>query len=190
MKQSLLHYLACPSCHSTSLKPHSFSPSPSEIIEGILLCASCTSWYLIEEGILELLTADFNYARKLQFYQHHTPHFKKLKLKIPQQHKKTLTIASKLHQGAFFDSFSEHYVLETQPFWIAYYHRSLQQFTKLIQPSSLILDVGCGNALSSLPLIRDGHTVVGHECHAFRHTQCYNFSGLRPKGRSPRLFDD
>lgn len=161
MKRSLLPYLCCPACHDGRLHAVPFLETSKEIIRGILRCRSCHSWYLIENRILELVLPNLNEERRTAFFQAYHPRFSKLRISPPPASKSDATSNAKKKQSAFFDSFSGHYVLETQTFWRAYYHHALMQFRQYLSPGSLFLDIGSGKGLSSLPLLSDGHTVIG-----------------------------
>src|SRR3989344_3343734 len=161
MKRLLLQYLACPLCMGESLKVFSFSVEKDEIIDGVVKCSSCNEWYLIQERILEMLAPELNYTRRQKFYQDYSTRMKKMNILFENSKIDNAVSEAKKKQSEFFDSFSDHYVLETQTFWRAYYARTLQWFRTKITPNSLILDVGCGNALSSAPLLEGPYTVLG-----------------------------
>ena len=57
MKVDVLEILACPMCKA-SLKLETTSKDGLDVIEGALICDSCTEKYPIEEGIPNLLPPD------------------------------------------------------------------------------------------------------------------------------------
>jgi ubiquinone/menaquinone biosynthesis C-methylase UbiE/uncharacterized protein YbaR (Trm112 family) len=160
MKKTLVLSLVCVSCRKNKLKVHAFSKSGREIIEGIIKCSHCNHWYIIHEKIPEMLIHSLNSERKLTHYRAYMPHFKKLKIPPPSVSSKERS-QQKIHQSEFFDEFSENYVLETQTFWRAYYHQVLSMFSRSLHSRSVILDIGCGNGLSSYRLLEQGHAIIG-----------------------------
>ena len=160
MKRSLVQYLICPVCKHESLRLHPFIHHKDDTQEGILLCASCNQWYLIDDYILEILPLNLNIPRRKQFYQKNIHYFKDLHLRESSLSHSDHATLEKIKQSTFFDDFSGHYVLETQTFWRVYYERTLHFFQRTLGRKSFILDIGCGNGLGSASLLQD-HTVIG-----------------------------
>jgi uncharacterized protein YbaR (Trm112 family) len=55
MHENLLKYILCPNCGSNKLGLTKFYVQNNDIYEGIIECLSCSIWYKIEEGVLDLL---------------------------------------------------------------------------------------------------------------------------------------
>ena len=67
MNRDILPYLLCPECGSHNLSLEEYSSSEDEqVLEGHLDCPKCSSWFRIENGILDLLPMQLrqkNYER-------------------------------------------------------------------------------------------------------------------------------
>ena len=158
MNRKLLGCIVCPSCGSSSIAYNEFS---SRLKDGILKCRSCNSWYIVEDDIIEFVKDDLNHDRKKEFYERYKKKMRLLRLKESESISDVESVKQKMSQMNFFDDFSGHYILETHPFWRAYYSLFFDRFYSEIKKGSLILDLGCGSGLASLPFLNKSYHVIG-----------------------------
>ena len=158
MNRKLLNYLVCPSCDSSGITYNEFS---SRLKDGLLRCRSCNSWYIVEDDIIELVKDDLNHNRKKDFYKRYSKKMNLLRLKDSRSILNAESVKQKRSQMNFFDDFSGHYILETHPFWRAYYSLFFDRFYSKIKKGSLILDLGCGSGLASLPFLNENYHIIG-----------------------------
>lgn len=147
-------YLLCPACRASGLHARSFTPGQDEIQDGVATCAGCGTAYLIEDGILELLTGNLRDPEK----------GRRLIAKYPEAARcdgasgVTDTRAQpqdvhKLEQKAFYDGDAVAYegAMVTLPFWRAFDRTFLDVATRFGR-RPLMLEIGGGAGRMSLPL--------------------------------------
>jgi 2-polyprenyl-3-methyl-5-hydroxy-6-metoxy-1,4-benzoquinol methylase len=154
MNKNILKIIICPTCKKSSWREERLSGEDSRLI-----CKSCNNWYIIEEGIPEIVLGELNEERKKIFfkkYEKKIKSFNKIKAK-----EKIESLKQKQAQMKFFDGFSSEYVLETQTFWRGYYSNFFEEIMPKIPKRAKILDVGCGTGLASVPFLNEDYTVIG-----------------------------
>jgi SAM-dependent methyltransferase len=55
MHEPVIPFLSCPNCHFSSFSLKKIHVQDDEILTGVLTCNHCTSWFKIDNGILDLL---------------------------------------------------------------------------------------------------------------------------------------
>ncbi len=159
MNKRLLDIIVCPSCRSSSFALYKLAKEATG--DGILVCRKCRDWFIIDDGILELVCEDINHEHKINFFQKHNKKLAKLRLKPRGEPKTSAAADQKKFQMKFFDDFSSDYILETHSFWRAYYSIFFETYFRKIRRGSIILDFGCGSGLGSVPFLTKDYTVVG-----------------------------
>ncbi len=160
MNIKLLPLLKCPSCGKGDLSIHLISLfRENEADEAIVHCKGCASWYPIEHGVLELLTAPLWYiADREQFFKKYTQEFNKLNLSSPHQVPATdiSGFEAQTLQQKHFDWYAandtqSYNSYEETPFWKAEDDFAFNQWKEKINPGSLLLDVGSAQGRSAFP---------------------------------------
>ncbi len=158
MNRRLLDIVVCPTCKASAFSYRRLSRAPED---AVLLCRRCKEWYIIEDGILELLPSALNDERRRMFFDKHRRQIMALRVANFRDVPEDAASQQKKSQMHFFDEFSSHYILETHTFWKAYYSLFFERFFHSVPQGSWVLDVGCGTGLGSLPFFSGDYTVVG-----------------------------
>ncbi len=154
--RNFLKLMVCPKC-----KGESWTVKEINKQDKIVICNACKSWYICEEGILELLNDEINQSRKVIFFNKHEKKMRMWKVKYSKKNGEDEETKQKKAQMKFFNEFSSEYVLETQNFWRAYYSLFFDEVFPRIKKRSCILDVGCGTGLGSMPFLNKEYVVIG-----------------------------
>src|SRR5689334_18721990 len=85
MNTNLLPLLKCPSCGDGGMQVHVMKwHKAGEADDAIVHCRKCKSWYPVEQGVLELLTAPLWYIDdRNRFFEKYKAEFDKLQLTLP-----------------------------------------------------------------------------------------------------------
>ena len=96
------------------------------------------------------------------FLKRYGEELKRLELPVTQEGTDNATDRQKEGQAKFFDESVDAYQRMTDsPFWKAIDKTVLECWRQELQPHSILLDVGCGDGRSSLPLAREDITIIG-----------------------------
>lgn len=153
MHASLVSILRCPTCQASHLTLNVFAGDRrGEIIEGVLLCRRCTSWYPIEDYALELLPPTLAYwDDRKRFWK---KHFTRLKGLSFVSNKRAARQTPQHLQQEYFDWYADNekqqYTQYAQsPFWQATDTLVFNEWKKAILPGTRLLDVGCAQGRSA-----------------------------------------
>ena len=159
MKQETLKLLICPEC-SNSLTTEVFHFNDlNYIIEGLLCCEECKSWYPISKGVANLLPKRLaNTQSRMEFQKKWN-----FSLENTLVEKLDHSISEKRKQIDFFNSETEGYVenMENTSFWMANDWNCLRGWLPLVNNDQIILDIGCGTGRASFPFIKKGVNAIG-----------------------------
>lgn len=163
MEEKWLGYIQCPDCSKRDLSLITFN---KKRVIGIILCKDCKQWFIINEGILELIPEELNWQNKIKFYLENRRELVKIeRIFPPTKHRINNKIRYKQEQAAFFDSFfeKERKSYQESSFWKAEYSLSLSSLAKKINKKSVIVDAGCGEGACGLALYKRGTVVIGFD---------------------------
>lgn len=155
-----LALLQCPSCGHSDLKLHMIRPYRNdEADEAIVYCEKCLSWYPVENGVLELLTAPLWYvADREHFYGRHAAEFKKLNLESPHRAAANDPAGYEAQslQQKHFDWYAandtqSYNAYEQTPFWKAEDDFAFGQWKAKMKPGTRVLDIGSAQGRSAFP---------------------------------------
>ena len=164
-KELIESYFICPSCKKDDLITISFLEKQGDIVDGVVTCGSCSNWYRLENGLLELLAPSLqDVRRKLAFREK----FESMWNGWSKDEGGVLKPPSDEHkweQKNFYDQDALCY--ETQmlrlPFWDAQTSIYLQTIRSFASGCDVMLEVGCGTGRISLPLHDSFKTVLGFD---------------------------
>ena len=163
MEEKWLNYLQCPDCAKLDL---SLIFLGRRKLTGIIVCRNCKQWFIINEGILELIPEEFNWQNKIKFHLENRCELVKVGgIFPPIKHRINNKIRYKQEQAAFFDNFfeKERKNYQESPFWGAEYSLSLTSLAKKIKRNNVIVDAGCGEGACGLALHKRGTTIIGFD---------------------------
>jgi ubiquinone/menaquinone biosynthesis C-methylase UbiE/uncharacterized protein YbaR (Trm112 family) len=158
MKQSIVeHFLACPACKSPSLNPIAFQSEGDNLINAVIACNSCETWYRLEDGVLELLIPSLrDKPRDLAFrarFNARWDGWEKGARDASPQH----DVTHKLEQKEFYDEDAIQYENEMLrlPFWNAFDRTYIEKISSIAGYRNTMLEIGCGTGRISLPMRAD-----------------------------------
>lgn len=132
--------------------------SGDDVISGRLIEAGTGAWYRIEEGIADLLPAEYRNAERYEaFRRNHGFEPSPAPGSVGSAHKNTLT------QVKFFSEHTEMYESEVvhSRFYEAFDEVTVGRWiARTITPGTRVVEVGCGTGRQTLPLVRAGAKVV------------------------------
>jgi ubiquinone/menaquinone biosynthesis C-methylase UbiE/uncharacterized protein YbaR (Trm112 family) len=165
MKQEVMKWLRCPSCHAHDLDLTVFETAgdPSVVSAGVLICEACRTSYKIEDQVAEVIvrdpawfTVDDHFTRRFgaELKELDLPGATLDSQKAVDEHKKS--------QAEIFDEIVKVYEGMTEShFWRAVDKYVWGIWGSELQQHSMVLEVGCGNGRISRPLATGRTVVVG-----------------------------
>lgn len=163
MEEKWLDYIQCPNCSKRDLSLITFNKKQ---VNGIIICKDCKHWFIINEGILELVPEELNWQNKTKFYLENHRELAKIGwVSPPSEHRINSRIRYKREQATFFDNFfeKERKSYQESPFWKAEYALSLSSLAKKIDKNGVVVDAGCGEGACGLALYKKGITLIGFD---------------------------
>ena len=157
MNESSLQFLICPNCQSDDLDLETFSDRHGEVWDGRLVCGSCSNWYRIERGIVDLLSLSL---RRNDLYRSFA---EKYELPYSDAEHDDPNLDQKLGQINFFIGDVDAYEKQVDNFSLskALDRISFDKLQAVLGPGDLLLTVGCGQGRQSNRAAEKGYTVIG-----------------------------
>ena len=82
MKEVVVSMLRCPTCLHEKLDAEIFDAKEDRIVNGVLWCSSCGTWYPVEDELLELLPINLGYIDdRIQFEKKYKSRLNELNLR-------------------------------------------------------------------------------------------------------------
>jgi ubiquinone/menaquinone biosynthesis C-methylase UbiE len=162
--------LRCPVSGGGSLAAHPFRVLDGRCIDGVLVCPRCRAWFPISRHVLDMLPeARAMPGSRARFFAAHRGQLEDLGLGEPAATAPDPRFAQQEHQREHFndlarrrDRFS-YRAFGTQPFQRAVRSLNFEEWAPLIGPGALVLDVGCGDGLSTFDVARLADQVIGFD---------------------------
>jgi SAM-dependent methyltransferase/uncharacterized protein YbaR (Trm112 family) len=170
MLRSLVPMLRCPVCQlqETRLALCVFTDGDAgHVKDGILHCESCSAWFPIEDGLLELVKPALLYEDDFKAF---TARFRAPLTAFglcgagPAAGSDT---SAQQIQRKHFDWYAgnedqTYNAYQQSPFWVAFDRFTFSAWDARMRPG-LILDVGCADGRSCFPFVNRGHTIIGFD---------------------------
>ncbi len=170
MKRDLLDIVRCPECAAFPLQRSSFVDDPDgSVVTGVLSCTRCSSWYPIEDRVLELLQRSLAYGDDRQrFWQTHKRALEGLGLKPHDSEPALDDVTAQRSQQEHFDWYSDnetqsYAIYEAMRSWKIMDQRIFASWRKMMRPGGRLLDVGCAQGRSSFKVQAPDVTIVGFD---------------------------
>lgn len=165
MKQELLKWLRCPSCHAHNLDLRIFESAGNDsvVVNGVLSCAACGAAYKVEDKVAEMVVREPAwFTMEDDFTTRFAAELAELKASGPTLENEKAVDEHKKGQAEIFDEIVKTYEGMTDShFWKAVDKYVDGLWGDDLRQHSMVLEVGCGNGRISRPLANDGTTVVG-----------------------------
>jgi ubiquinone/menaquinone biosynthesis C-methylase UbiE/uncharacterized protein YbaR (Trm112 family) len=158
VKLSLVDRLRCPICSGPKLAAHAREVVDVRCREGVLVCRRCKAWYPIAGFVLDLLPEGREQpGSRAEFFQRNRGQLEQLGLRPPARDANTPDpgFTAQAHQRAHFDDLASrqdqfsYRALGEQSFQRALRQITFADWRPLIRPGSVVLDIGCGDGLST-----------------------------------------
>ena len=157
MKKEFAKYLCTPEGHSLDLEVYSMEGD--NIIDGRLIDQETGDWYRIENGIADLMPIDI---RRESLYENFCSKYSISISPVSMSQERSDTNYEE--QINFFKNYHISYekdVVES-PFYKILDNVTLGSWIKKqLKPGQTVLEIGCGSARQTLPLLENGINVVG-----------------------------
>ncbi len=163
MKLSLADRLRCPACSGPELAAHTKEVVDGRSREGVLVCRRCSAWYPISGFVLDLLPEGRGRpGSRAEFFQRNRSWLEGLGLRRPGSESAAPDpgFTAQAHQRAHFDDLARRQdEFSYRALGELSFQRALRQITfddwrPLIPSGSVVLDVGCGDGLSTFDVAR------------------------------------
>jgi len=175
MNADVLSRLRCPACRSSRLDSREFLRERDELIEGVVWCQECRSWFPIEDGFLDFLTGQLAYPEERErFWKNHERELSALSLDAPGSKGGiaggTESKGQSLQQREHFDWYASnekqrYSEYEVTPFWRAADRIAFEPWKAEIEANDhgdrWLLDVGCAQGRSSFHFMDQNLNLVG-----------------------------
>src|SRR5829696_8492005 len=173
MDLSLVPLLRCPSCLAAALDQYPLVHSAEgRCRDGVLVCRCCRAWFPISEFVLALLPEGREQPGiRDEFWSRHRIRLANLGLQppAPPHREPDPGFAAQAHQREHFDDLArreDKYSLRAfsrLPFQRAFRDLTFEQWRRRIEPGSVVLDIGCGDGISTFDLAGSGARVLGFD---------------------------
>ena len=171
MKEVVVSMLRCPTCLHEKLDAEIFDAKEDRIVNGVLWCSSCGTWYPVEDELLELLPINLGYIDdRIQFEKKYKSRLNELNLRPfsdlqgPQPVSDELVKIKRKQQG-HFDEYSTsgtqtYNEVENLPFWLAVDRLFIEHIQKEIERDKWLLEIGCAQGRSIFKLMDLGINIM------------------------------
>jgi ubiquinone/menaquinone biosynthesis C-methylase UbiE/uncharacterized protein YbaR (Trm112 family) len=170
MNPNFVDLLKCPFCSAHELVAYSFEDDSSQnILNGVLWCKNCKSWYSIEDGLLELLSGELVYQMDRQaFWDKYQKNLTQLGLTLEPNpltsYNQTLQHLQQSHFDWYASNDSQTYsAYKLQPFWKSVDKITFDAWRREIIPGKKLLDVGCAEGRSTFEFLDQDIDVIGFD---------------------------
>ena len=178
MRAEVLSKLRCPACRSCRLGSKEFHREGVELLEGVVWCEDCRSWFSVEEGFLDLVTGPLAYAEERdRFWRKWEADLREVPLSYAptvkgKSESATAEVAQALQQQRHFDwyvsnveqRYSDYAVT---PFWRAADRIAFEgwraEIREKARPDQWLLDVGCAQGRSTFQMMDLDLNIVGFD---------------------------
>ena len=170
--------LRCPTCKSNHLACREFLREGDELLEGVVWCEDCRSWFPVEDGFLDFLTGPLAYTEERNiFWKRREADLTALALsRAPTDDVKSESAgggaAQALQQQNHFDWYASNKEqrysdYEATPFWRAADRIAFEpwkaELRESMRPDQWLLDVGCAQGRSTFHMMDLDLNVVGFD---------------------------
>lgn len=176
MDLSLVGIFRCPECTHSPLRAIPFDASgDGHCRRGVLVCPSCSSWYPIVDSIPELLPVGREQPMlRESFVDRHRVELESFGLRPPGETRprglaEDSAFEAQAHQREHFDQLARrddefsYSSLGMLPFQRALRRLTFGAWRPTLQESSLVLDIGCADGLSTFDIAQPGINVIGFD---------------------------
>ena len=166
MNRSTLPYLLCAECGAYDLHLETYSPPEGEqILEGRLICPKCSTWFRIENGIIDLLPMHLRQKNYERFMRKNERFAAKHNLSLPSysaEFASNGTSEKTKPMGAFedVDDYERRVVNNS-------YYKALDRVAffdwmeRNLTDQDFVLDIGCGTGRQCIPLAERNIRAIG-----------------------------
>jgi SAM-dependent methyltransferase/uncharacterized protein YbaR (Trm112 family) len=175
MIDDIIQYLICPNCrdhdHQLDLLPI-IRDNDGYIMEGILVCTSCNSWFPITDGILELVSGSLADITLLDAFGRRHRDFLEAKGvqwrteggnadNVDPEREFEQQLKQRSHFEWYAENETQSYIeYQRMPFWRVFDDRLLGQWRDLLYGESLILDLACGDGRCALGFAKENRILA------------------------------
>jgi ubiquinone/menaquinone biosynthesis C-methylase UbiE/uncharacterized protein YbaR (Trm112 family) len=178
VRVEVLSRLRCPACRSRRLASREFLREGDELLEGVVWCEDCRSWFPVEDGFLDFLTGPLAYAEERSlFWKRRAADLTALALShSPADGVKSESAAGAaaqaVQQQKHFDWYASNKEqrysdYEATPFWRAADRIAFEpwkaELRERTRPDQWLLDVGCAQGRSTFHMMDLDLNVVGFD---------------------------
>jgi SAM-dependent methyltransferase/uncharacterized protein YbaR (Trm112 family) len=166
MNPDVLPFLLCPECGADNLSLEVFSSlEDGQVIEGCLNCQGCSSWFRIENSIVDLLSIDLrqkNYERFMIKSERFASRYGLLMPKIGDGPEKKAPAGKTKPIGAFEDVADYQRRVVNNPYYKALDRLAFYDWMERnLGPQDLVLDIGCGPGRQCVPMAERRIRAIG-----------------------------
>ena len=156
MRIGSLDLLVCPECSAPELHVEVYDGHDDVVEEGLITCHSCSTWYRVEQGLPDLLSVSLRRPDMYEaFIARHNLDGRVEARPIPHGIQEQLD---------FFAQYRDGYEAEVvdSPFYRVFDRVTFGDWMqRTLKPGDQVLELGCGSARQSLPMIARGINTVG-----------------------------
>ncbi len=170
MRRDVFSLLRCAACSRAEPGLDVFAAgADDEVLDGVVWCRSCLSWFPIEDGLLEFLAGGLAYRDdRRHFWIKHADRLKSLGLahypETTGERGHELQSLQQHHFDWYADNQRQTYSeYERRPFWTAADRIAFEPWKREIQPGRRLLDVGCAQGRSTFKVTDLDIDVVGFD---------------------------
>jgi SAM-dependent methyltransferase/uncharacterized protein YbaR (Trm112 family) len=165
VNQNILQFIICPECRTPflSLEAYSFGDA-NQVIDGRLICSACNGWFRIENGIIDLLPFELREKNFEKFMSKTLRFAEKYNLPLPESARdQTASTRNKAKPiGTFEDTEDYERRVVNLPYYQALDElKFVRWIERNLQPGQVVLDIGCGSGMQSIPLAENRIRTIG-----------------------------
>ncbi len=161
----ITRYLCCPACRGGELQVEPLRREGAELLDAIVSCRDCETWYRLEDGLLELLVPTLRLAHVDDAFCKRVSQLRASPYRTATRPAPRPEDEHKLGQKVFYDEdagFYETHMMRL-PFWRSFDRNYIATIEQLSPTGGTMVEIGGGSGRISIPMRETFRTILSFD---------------------------